>query len=289
VEAGRAGASRYLPLAEALAADSAVEVWGRQVTNLVRIDRLQADQPGQAAFRRWAARLLRSHLERIGWDAKPEEDPRTSQLRNVLVDTLGRFDDASVIAESKRRFAAYLANPASLHQELRPAILINAGRHADNAEYEQIRAELDKSIVQSDRVLYLRAIQAVQDPALVRRTLALSTAPEFPAGEVASTLSAVAESGGVHATLAWKTLRENFPAVSAKVSPVLRKTIAPNVAIYFSDAASADELEDFVRREVKGVGAENEARKAAAEIRAAAALKSRLLPEVDAWLRRAKE
>jgi aminopeptidase N len=282
VEAGLAPPAHYLEFASALRADPSVEVWTQQVALLQRIDRLQGGQPGQKRFRAWAASLLRGPMQRLGWEARPGEAARDWQLRGLLVNALGRFDDADTIAESRRLFDAHVRSVKPLHAELEAAVIFNVGRHADEAQYDALAAMMEKATVQDERLRYLRALQFARAPALAKRTLALSWRADFPAADAASNGSFVAEDSG-HTQLAWDALRENHAAIAMKLSPAAKKQLAPRVARYFNDAERSRELMEFVRESI-GPAGEEEARKAAVQIELAAAVRKRALPALDAWI-----
>ena len=133
VEAGRGSPTAYLELVEQIGDDSR-PVWDQVMRVIKQIDRLQYDRPGRAAFQAHARAKLRPVLDRIGWDPSVPQGDGTGALRAELIRTLGRLGDEEVLAEAKRRFAAFRQSPEQRPRpNLRDAIVRLAGISADRS------------------------------------------------------------------------------------------------------------------------------------------------------------
>jgi aminopeptidase N len=281
VQAGRAPASDYLDLAVALSDDRSPTVIAQIVDALDWIDELHRGSDTRAAYRAWAGRFLRPHFERLGWDAKPGESMLDSELRTGLIGLLGAFGSEDIVREARARFAAYLAEPASLSGDLRGTVFRIVGRTADAATWDQLhaRARATDSFEQK-RSLYI-ALASARDPALAERTLALSLTDELIAHDAARLVQRVAHEGE-HPELAWKFAREHLEALFAKLPAIAANGYVPNIFEAFDDAARAAELEEFAKQNLPpDVG--TAVAKAADNIRFQAEFKTRVLPEIDAW------
>src|SRR5262249_31017839 len=115
-EAGRGPPSDYLELVDRLAGDSHRNVAEQVVPTFGRIDQLQRGRPGRPAFRAYARSILRPVFDSLGWDAIAGEGEANDRalLRTRLVRMLGDLGDEAVIAEARRRFDAFVEDPASL-------------------------------------------------------------------------------------------------------------------------------------------------------------------------------
>ena len=97
-----------------MAADGDRALWDQIIRNFGRIDFLERGRPGREAFRAYARVRLHRAFDRLGWTPRPDEPEDNTILRARLIRTLGDFGDAAIVAEEKRRFAAYVRNPATL-------------------------------------------------------------------------------------------------------------------------------------------------------------------------------
>jgi ERAP1-like protein len=109
----------FLELADHAEAGMDTVVWRQLSSDLSSIDYYYEGLPGRSAYRAFARRRLNPVLTLLGWDVHPGEPDNDAVLRGRLLSRLGDLDDAAVIAEARRRFAAYLANPT--HSAARPA------------------------------------------------------------------------------------------------------------------------------------------------------------------------
>src|SRR4030095_7354003 len=84
------------------------------------INRLLSGSSEQQKFQRYARSLLRPAFEAVGWEAKPDEEPATGNLRASLITALGNLNDPEIVAGCRERFKAFLTHPASTAPGLWP-------------------------------------------------------------------------------------------------------------------------------------------------------------------------
>jgi aminopeptidase N len=133
VEAGRAVPATYFALVDRLSGDDSHLVWDQVIRSFSRIDHLERGRAGRGAFHAYARAVLRPVFDRLGFDAAAGEPQDRGILRSRLIGMLGEFGDEAILAEAKRRFAAFLTEPASLSVDLRATVTILVGRAADRA------------------------------------------------------------------------------------------------------------------------------------------------------------
>jgi aminopeptidase N len=282
VQAGRAEAANYLELVEELGAENERAVWEQVVRVLTRLDFLARDRPERPALQAYARAKLRPLLDRLGWDAAgPDED--AALLRARLIRVLGELGDEAILAEAKRRFAAFLRDPAALRPELRDPVTHLVGIAADRADYDTLLALARKSSSTSERVRYYSALASARDPALARSTLELTLSDELPSSLVGTVINAVAASGE-QPELAWSFLQTNFETLANKRGPRFRDYFVSSFRMNFSDPARAAELAGFAPVHASS-GARMVAARAQESILIAADLKARVLPAVADWIR----
>jgi aminopeptidase N len=243
---------------------------------------LERDRAGRGAFDAFACGLLRPQLDRLGWDARAGEPESDALLRGALISALGDYGDPGVIAEARERYAKFLTAPESLAADLRPPVLRIVGRCADQKTYDAIHKLALAAGGTEDRQMYYRAMTGALDTNLARATLALSLTNETSPQEATALVREVAHNGG-HPALAWEFFRQHSRELLGRVDSFERNNYVPSILDAFSDAARADELEAYVKKNLPRA-ALAKSREAAEAIRFKADLKTRELPAIDKWV-----
>ncbi len=279
VEAGRVPAASYLELATKLAGDDSYAIIAKIVDSVWFIDTLSRGRTERDDFRKWARNLLQPQFDKLGWDAKPGEKPLDDLRRNSVIRTLGGFGDEAVLREARARFA----KPETLTGDLRDNVWWLVGRNADEKIYKQLHEAAKKTdSVEQKRSLY-GALAAARDPALIKKTLAISLADELPPQHAARIVQRVA-GGSEQPELAWEFAQSHIKELIAKLSSFRANDYVADIFENFVDSARAEELESWSKTNLPPDAAPSTA-KAADAIRFKAALKDRLLPEIDVWCR----
>jgi aminopeptidase N len=283
VRAGQAAPASYLALVSELDAGDRRAVWDQVISAFSSLDRVALDRPERPALQAYARALLQPVLDHIGWDGTAAgEDDETTLLRTSLINLLGELGDADVIAETKRRFASFLQDPASLPPALRDPVTHVAGLTADRETYDALLGLARKTTATNERLRYYYAAAAARDGALARQTLALTLTGEPPVTIVNGMINTVAWSGE-QPDLAWSFVQNNLDALVAKQGPDFKDLFVPNFMTNFSDTAHADELAHFMPAQATSGGRVMTAR-ALETIAISADLKIRVLPSIAAWI-----
>ncbi|MDB6020706.1 MAG: pepN, partial [Pedosphaera sp.] len=156
------------------------------------------------------------------------------------------------------------------------------GRYSDQTIYDQIHNLGRQATGTEERQLYYNAMCDAIDPQLARATLAISLTDEIVPEEATSLVIQVA-AAGEQKDLAWEFAARHIHELLAKVESFSRNNYVPSILGSFSDAARADELESYVKKNVSP-DALVKAQETAAEIRFKASLKQRELPAIDRWV-----
>lgn len=283
VEAGRVTPAVFFDLVEREKGDGNRAVVDEIVGVLARIDRLEWNRPQRAAFEAYGRSVLRPLFNRVGWDAAPSESADTGLLRSRLIGVLGRFGDDAVVAEAKRRFAAFVRDPASLPTSLRDAVTSLAGRTADRATYDALLTLARRATNTEERVRYYMAAASARDQELAKETLALTLTDELPTTLVPRVISTVA-GAGEHRDLAWNFVKANFSTLAAKQGPSFQDTFPASLLSVFTDAAHAQELAGFAPAH-KTSGGRRVAARAYERILTDADFSAHQLPAIDAWVK----
>jgi aminopeptidase N len=278
-EAGYAPMTDFLALAVTAQGASDPVVARALVQELAAIDDLYKGLPGQAAFRAFARACLAPAFARLGWDAKPGEADNEATLRRSLIVALGQFDDPAVIAEARRRFAAFLAAPDSLRGTARQTVLAIVSQHADAATWDQLHALAQTATDITDKTRLYRALGASQDPALADRALALSLTKDPSPTDAPELITSVA---GNFPDKAYDFIVAHRAQVDPMIEPTSRTSFFANVATGSADPGMPAKLTAFAA--TAPASARGEVDKAVAAIRFRQEVASKRLPEADRWL-----
>ena len=245
---GRIEFAEYFRLLDAMRDEREGAVWQQVIENLAYLDDVFAGTLTQGDVRSYGRSLLRPVMSRLGWQPQPGEDAGTLRVRNSLIDTLGRFDDADTTARAKSMFAAYTATPSvPIAPSIRQSVVRTAARTADTATFESLRRLLKGASNQEDNFLYGGALILVRDPKLVQRILEIGLTDEWPPGSASRYMRNVGRYSG-HPGLARDFIVQNFKAVEAKASRAGRAWILPAAFTGFNEKTEADALLATQRR-----------------------------------------
>jgi aminopeptidase N len=284
VEAGRAEPASYLELVEEIGSDDSRAVWEQVIGTFSRLDRLARNHPERAAFAAYARAKLRPLFDRLGWDATGGDADDGALLRARLIRVLGELGDGEVRVEARRRFAAFRQNPTSLRPALRDVVAHVVGLTADRTTYDDLLALARATTNAAERVRYYSAAASARDPTLASETLALTLTDELPTNLVGMIINEIASSGE-QGDLAWAFVRKNLAALAARQGPSFRNSFVSNFMTNFNDPARAEELASFAPVHATS-GGRIVAARAREAILISADVKARVLPAIDAWLKR---
>jgi aminopeptidase N len=280
VMSNRTPVTSYLTLLDRLRSESSYSVWHNVIQALTMIDRLESGQSGRAAFQAYVCTLLGPLFQRVGWDAKSDEELATKLLRSDLIQTLGAFGDRIAIDEAFRRFEESRKGQANLAPDLRRSVTEVVGRYSSPGIYDELHESAQQAPLWEAKQDFYHAIEVALDPNLAKRTLQLATSMSPAESDAAFSAVAVA---GEHAELAWEFAKKHLDDLRAQHNEKLWSDLLPKIAEGFNASGYADELVQLARA---GGSAESlvKAKAAADQLRFRAKLKDHLLPDVDDWV-----
>jgi aminopeptidase N len=284
VQAGRAPVSLHFGLVEKLPASTDIAEREQIINVLDFINGLLVGNPEREKFQRYARSLLLPTFETLGWDPKDGEPPTTGNLRASLIEALGDLNDPEIVAGCRERFEKYLANPASLAPDLRPAIFAIIGRYADEKTWTKLHELGLKTTSIEEKQNYYNALACATDPKLAKKTLAIAITDELPTSRAVFLVPMVARDGG-HPDIAWEFAKANMKALLAKTDAAGVNRYAPSLFTFFSDDSRADELKTYAKNNLPPASAP-EVAKAVDEVEFRAEFKKRLAFQLNAWIDR---
>jgi aminopeptidase N len=284
VQANRAPIALYFELVEKLPALTELAEREQIIHVLDLINRLLSGSSEQQKFQRYARSLLRPAFEAVAWEAKPDEEPATGNLRASLITALGNLNDPEIVAGCRERFKAFLTNPESLAPDLRPAVFSVVGRYADDAAWNELHQLGLKTTSIEEKQNYYDALASAIDPKLVKKILPIALTDELPTSRAVFLVLRVARESG-HPDMAWDFAKANMKALLTKADALGANRYAPSLFTFFSDDSRAGELRTYAKNNLPAASAPQVA-KALDEIQFRSEFKKRLAPQLIAWIDR---
>ncbi len=242
--------SSYLALAAAMGPDLIPRAWEQVAQSLGDIELAERGTPGHEAFAAYARSLLRPAFERLRWDAGPTETPDVRRLRHVVIGDLGAWGDPAVIAEARRRFAAFRADHHAIAPDDQGMVLGIVSRYANAATFEQLHAIAKASADQAELGRYYNALMEVGDPDLAARAAEIALSSEIPPQADNQRLKLVGRLSEQHQQLAWKTLTHHAKQILAPLTVWVQPIVAHGVPAAFWSGVPLNEIEAWVRAQV---------------------------------------
>jgi aminopeptidase N len=239
--------SALLAVADSVPIDAAPEVVTALAAALQDLDLLSDRLPMRPQFRRYARGVLNRFFDRIGWEHAPGEADNVALLRTALIDALGQMDDPAVVAEARRRFDSYVAEPARLDAAIRKLVLDTAAVHADQSVWDQLHALAHATPSEIERLELYELLGHAENERLVREALELTLSGEPPPTVVPHMLQ---EAAVLHPRLAFEFTAANWQKLSATIEPDYQIRFAPRLLKNSSDASLIAPLDAFARAHI---------------------------------------
>jgi aminopeptidase N len=250
------------------------------VDQLTDLDNLFAGRETRSGFRRFARSLLDPVFARIGWPAAGGDAGDAATLRVDLIVALGTFDDAAVVAETGRRFQAFLADPASLQGDAREAVLTVTAIRAGARDWDTLHARAQAATIELEKGKYYELLGYAKDDAQAQRALALAVSGEPPATIAGRLLRSI---GIVHPAMTLDYVSEHWPAVQPLFGEGAGATIAARFFDTGADRAMLPHLDAFVAAHVPAA-TRGRIVKNAALIRYRAGVREQRVPQAEQWI-----
>jgi len=153
-------------------------------------------------------------------------------------------------------------------------------RNGDAATWEKLHELGLKTTSTEEKQNFYEALAYSTDPALIKKTLAISLTDELPTSRATYIVSKVARESD-RPDLAWDFAKANMKALLAKVDSLGANTYVSGLFTFFTDSARIDELKTFAQKNLSPA-ASKPVETVADEIRFRADLRKRLIEQVPA-------
>lgn len=241
---GQAPLSAYMDLADGLLAgqERDIAVLQEIIGKFETLDAYLKGSADREVFRAYARRQLAPVLARLGWDQKADETVLDTMLRPIVLSALGTFEDPTVVAEAKVRFARWQADPASLKPDLVGVVARIAMTHADQKTYELMAEKVRTTQATEVKLRLFNALAAARDPALIEKNVLLAASGAIPNGRIAMALGRVADESE-NADLVWKLVKQHEAEIRTHLAPWSQDGFLAGIAAYSDTPEVAKALE----------------------------------------------
>jgi aminopeptidase N len=209
VQAGQQKLERYLGLASAMGADLNDRAWSQIIEALGQIENYERGTDGHEAFSAYARSMLKPVAGVLGWDPGPDEAPPLLHLRRQVLRQLGEWGDPDIVAEARRRFDAYLADPATLGPDDQDVVLSIVATNADQQVFDRLHGLVRSAHNETEMDRYLRALMQVRDPKLAQQALDIALSKEIPPQADSIRLQLIFAASEQNPALTWVMFRDH--------------------------------------------------------------------------------
>ena len=190
--AGLLPVTRFLELADAYSGETDASVWSDLASNLRDIEQLIIGEAAHPAYQRFARELLAPAARRVGWTPRPGEGHLDSLLRSTVLGQSGSYNDPETLGQAVALFGGYLADPETVHPDLRGVVFSLAAQAGDGETFERLWELEGQAVLQEEKIRLLLALSRFQDAALLNETLARSLSPRVRSQDTITVVGAVA-------------------------------------------------------------------------------------------------
>jgi len=140
-------------------------VWQELSENLAGLASLYRSEPFFEKYQSFLRTIYSTHMERLGWDASPDESQRTGTLRATIINILGMAGDESVCEEAYKRFCEYARDPegSDVPGDLQSIMFRNALRFNEDEVYPMLKCIYENSSFPEEQRNCLSVLGCVKD------------------------------------------------------------------------------------------------------------------------------
>ena len=190
--AGLLPVTRFLELAGAYAGETDASVWSDLASNLRDIEQLIIGEAAHPAYQRFARDLFAPAARRAGWTPRAGEGHLDSLLRSTVLGQSGSYNDPETLGQAVALFGGYLADPETVHPDLRGVVFSLAAQAGGGETFERLWELEGQAVLQEEKIRLLLALARFQDAGLLNETLARSLSPRVRSQDTITVVGAVA-------------------------------------------------------------------------------------------------
>ena len=216
-QSGAMSAAEYLELSARFTEETDRNVWAAITGSFAYLNRVIPSEQ-RSGLEALVRHRLTTAVERLGWEAEPEESELVRQLRGDLLRAMGVLGNDPVTQERARElYARQRTGGGAVDANVLPALIAIVAASGGEAEYAEFWEHFRAARTPQEEQRYLFALAGFRHPDLVRRTLGHTIDGEVRSQDAPFLMRALL--GSVHGReLAWEFLKEHWETM-ARVYP----------------------------------------------------------------------
>lgn len=245
-EAGYSETSAALKLATAYKNDESYIVWSEIATEIGKVKALLFGTEVYSEFQGYIVDLFSEIANKVGWDAKKNEDHATAMLRGMVLGVMGRNKDIETIRIALEKFKKDKTGREKLPADLRGVVYSIVADNGGDKEYREFLKLYKETTFEEEKDRILRALCTFKDESLLRKTLELSFSKEARNQDAAKIIAMVwGNPYGRHIT--WEFVKSNWTQIVKKYGGghLYNRFVKP--AANFTNIADAKDVENFFK------------------------------------------
>lgn len=242
-KAGYTDTASVLSLIDTVKHEKSDVVWDIVFLHLSQIQRVFGEDTLPQIY---GEDLTSTQLQRLGWDAHPQESSSDSLLRPVILTLAARCRVESVTKEAFRRFQS----GDTIDPDIRRAVYTMVARNGGEDEYKTLRAMHNETDFAEEKLRLAHALCSFTQESLIEKSLAMITSDHVRKQEVRHWMAYIF-SNPYAKEKAWKWLQDNWQWLDDNFRGSHTFPDFPKIAARsFHEEAKAEEFENFFRGNV---------------------------------------
>jgi aminopeptidase N len=250
VEAGAQELPTYLALVSALGDRSEERAWAQVAAALDTIEYAERGSRGHTAFAAYARTTLARVADRLGWTARPGEEPGLQKLRHTVLERLGEWDDGPTLAEARSRFKAFIADRSAISADDQETVLSIVAYNADGATFKQLHDAAKTASSDAEKRRIYRALFHVRDPKLAQQAARIAVSDEIPPQLSGMRMSLLLELARDNPKLAWAGLTQNVDMLTPPLASSAPLVLAHDCPEAFWNSIPLGQIELWIKDHV---------------------------------------
>ncbi|KIX08936.1 uncharacterized protein Z518_00014 [Rhinocladiella mackenziei CBS 650.93] len=248
--AGNGTTAALLSLLEGFKGEESYVVWSQIASSLTKVRAVFAtDKEISAALKKFTLKLVSPAAEAIGWEFPKDEEYLTGQSRKLLLGLAAGAGHEGIIAEGKKKFAAWKSGDArAIHQNLRGVIFNLAVANGGQEEYDTVKAEFKRTTSVDGKEICISALGRSKNPDHAWDLLVFVTSEDVPPQDAHGGIVAVSANNETRG-VAWEFTKTKWERVSKRLAVtnvVIDRWIKMGLP-KFSDTAIRDDITEFFK------------------------------------------
>lgn len=216
---------------------------------------LSEDEKISSSYAAFARKLVLPLVDKVGWEARPDDAHLTSILRGIMVSLLCTFcfDDDGVKREAKKRCEAFLEDPtnaSALPTDIKVPVFKIYLKAGSKKEYDAVKAYYYKAKDNAERKTVLNSLGSTDEEKLKLATLDWTTSGEIKLQDFFYAIGSVSRSGKQGRVISWKYFEDHHRRLKEMLGsshPSLMDAVIVMSAGSFCSLEMADEITKFFK------------------------------------------